>query len=305
MVRNLPPRYVQDRFIALLGSYGFDGTYDFVYVPHAASNKNKNKGYAFVNFLNAEYAKRLREVWDLQCIFHAEQSTRSLTRSVRIPRRSLKGVSVGYAAIQGVEANLANLRVRQGKGNTPAFYCAVQPARTTTSSTNQKGNPRDEKLRIPASTTTSSTNQKGNPRDEKHRIPACTTTLSTNQEGKRYWRIKGNPRDEKHWIPARTTTSSTNQEGKQYNQKGNLRDDKHQMRFSRDTNRSYTETRAPNTAWPSYLMAYEFSVRGKEVAFLVPCDLPCNFPCNFPLQNKVVNDPGWRDVGHFINSAHF
>merc|ERR1712112_580386 len=98
MVRNLPPRYVQDRFIALLDSYGFDGTYDFVYVPHAASNKNKNKGYAFVNFLNAEYAKRLREVWDLQCIFHAEQSTRSLTRSVRIPRRSLKGVSVGYAA---------------------------------------------------------------------------------------------------------------------------------------------------------------------------------------------------------------
>jgi len=276
MVRNLPPRYVQDRFIALLGSYGFDGTYDFVYVPHAASNKNKNKGYAFVNFLNAEYAKRLREVWDLQCIFHAEQSTRSLTRSVRIPRRSLKGVSVGYAAIQGVEANLANLRVRQGKGNTPAFYCAVQPARTTTSSTNQKGNPRDEKLRIPASTTTSSTNQKGNPRDEKHRIPTRTTTLSTNQEGNRYWGLKGNPRDEKH-----------------------------QMRFNWDANRSYTETRASNTAWPSYPMAHsrrsgrnEFSVGGKQVASLpfwfFPYGFPYDFPCDFPLQNKVVNDPGWR-----------
>jgi len=110
---------MQDRFIALLDSYGFEGTYDFVYVPYC-TEKRKNKGYGFVNFLDAENGKRLYRLWNLQQVFPAVHSS-----------QSIKALTVGYGAIQGAEENV---RALQEKNNPPNFYRAVQPARITHSS---------------------------------------------------------------------------------------------------------------------------------------------------------------------------
>jgi len=115
-VSNLPQRCKQDRFIALLDSYGFEGTYDFVYVPYC-TEKRKNKGYGFVNFLDAENGKRLYKLWNLQQVFPAVHSS-----------QSIKALTVGYGAIQGAEENV---RALQEKNNPPEFYSAVQPARIT------------------------------------------------------------------------------------------------------------------------------------------------------------------------------
>jgi len=118
-VCNLPRRCMQDRFIALLDSYGFEGTYDFVYVPYCIE-KRKNRGYGFVNFLDAENGKRLRSLWNLQQVFPAVHST-----------QPTKAITVGFAVIQGAEENV---RALLDKNNPPTFYRAVQPARTTSSS---------------------------------------------------------------------------------------------------------------------------------------------------------------------------
>jgi len=118
MVRNLPQRCKQERFINLLDSYGFEGTYDFVYVPYC-TKRRKNKGYGFVNFLDVENGKLLHRLWNRQQVFPAVS-----------PTQPTKALSVGFAATQGVEENVRALQ----DNDSLTFYRAVQPARITGSS---------------------------------------------------------------------------------------------------------------------------------------------------------------------------
>eukprot|EP00928_Gymnodinium_smaydae_P061180 TRINITY_DN45331_c0_g1_i1.p1 TRINITY_DN45331_c0_g1~~TRINITY_DN45331_c0_g1_i1.p1 ORF type:complete len:429 (+),score=62.64 TRINITY_DN45331_c0_g1_i1:49-1287(+) len=58
MLRNIPNRYTQSMLLSLLEEHSFANRYDFVYLPMDFRN-GVNLGYAFVNLLTHEDAKRL------------------------------------------------------------------------------------------------------------------------------------------------------------------------------------------------------------------------------------------------------
>lgn len=93
MVRNIPNRYTQKELIREMESLGFAGTYDFVYLPMDKATMG-NVGYAFVNFVNHESARRCMEVFD-QYMFKKHRS-----------KARAKIATVSVAHIQGLEANL-------------------------------------------------------------------------------------------------------------------------------------------------------------------------------------------------------
>jgi len=59
MLRNLPNNYTRDMLLELLDDQGFNGKYDFVYLP-VDFKRMAGLGYAFVNMEKHEYAE---EVW--------------------------------------------------------------------------------------------------------------------------------------------------------------------------------------------------------------------------------------------------
>lgn len=92
MIRNIPNRYTRKMLMCELDSLGFLGQYDFIYVP-MDRNTHWNVGYAFVNFVKPENAKRCIEM---------------LTdyRFRRFRRSSSKVTQVSAAHIQGLEKNM-------------------------------------------------------------------------------------------------------------------------------------------------------------------------------------------------------
>jgi RNA recognition motif-containing protein len=95
MIRNIPNLYTQQELIAELEELGFQGTFDFLYSPLDKCTLS-NVGYAFVNFVSNEWARR--------CITrlrnHAFKRHSSKVRQ--------KVASVSVAHIQGLEKNLAH-----------------------------------------------------------------------------------------------------------------------------------------------------------------------------------------------------
>jgi len=63
LLRNLPKDYTRTQLIELLEDEGFDGTFDFVYVPMDFSSE-ASLGYAFVNFTAPGDARRCWEMFD-------------------------------------------------------------------------------------------------------------------------------------------------------------------------------------------------------------------------------------------------
>ena len=94
MMRNIPRRCTQRMLMADVIATGYGNSVDFVYLPTDISS-GRNLGYAFVNFLKPEFAECFRES------FHKKH--------LSAMRGSRAGLSVSFAVIQGLEANLENV----------------------------------------------------------------------------------------------------------------------------------------------------------------------------------------------------
>lgn len=94
MIRNIPRKCTQRMLVADIIAAGFRNTMDFVYLPTDISSA-KNLGYAFVNFVQPEYAKSFRD------IFHKKHLAST--------RGSRAGLTVSFAIIQGLQANVENV----------------------------------------------------------------------------------------------------------------------------------------------------------------------------------------------------
>lgn len=92
MVRNIPNRYTRKMLMDELDTLGFQSQYDFIYLP-MDKNTHWNVGYSFVNFVDAEAAKR--------CI---ELMTDYRFRKFRHNPGKVAQVSVAH--IQGLQRNL-------------------------------------------------------------------------------------------------------------------------------------------------------------------------------------------------------
>jgi len=53
MMKNIPNNYTRNMFLEMLNEEGFEGLYDFVYLP-CDFNRDANLGYAFVNLTRAD-----------------------------------------------------------------------------------------------------------------------------------------------------------------------------------------------------------------------------------------------------------
>lgn len=87
MIKGIPCKYSQNRMIQLLDKMGFEGKYDFMYLPHVGKSSS-NLGYAFVNFVEAE---------------SVPLCTTALDGLQLDPERSVKTCRVIPADIQGLD----------------------------------------------------------------------------------------------------------------------------------------------------------------------------------------------------------
>eukprot|EP00931_Biecheleriopsis_adriatica_P037016 TRINITY_DN21250_c0_g1_i1.p1 TRINITY_DN21250_c0_g1~~TRINITY_DN21250_c0_g1_i1.p1 ORF type:complete len:491 (+),score=97.60 TRINITY_DN21250_c0_g1_i1:102-1475(+) len=104
MIRNVPNQYFREQFMQELDKLGFEGKYDFVYLPIDRQTQ-WNVGYAFVNFEEAASATWCMEV----------MCGHKFTRIHPGQQQRLAQVSVAH--LQGLEENLAHYE------NTAVFSC--------------------------------------------------------------------------------------------------------------------------------------------------------------------------------------
>uniref|UniRef100_A0A7S4RM64 RRM domain-containing protein n=1 Tax=Alexandrium monilatum TaxID=311494 RepID=A0A7S4RM64_9DINO len=91
MIQNLPGNLTQRSLKMAMDNLGFEGQYDFLYLP-TAFGSGASHGYAFVNFPVPASAQRLREIWDRR---------RPWGRGMEKP------LHIRPAVLQGLEANTA------------------------------------------------------------------------------------------------------------------------------------------------------------------------------------------------------
>lgn len=94
MIRNIPRKCTQRMLMGDIAGVGFSDKVDFVYLPTDISSA-KNLGYAFINFKAAEFASDFRGRFNKKHLCSL--------------RGSRAGLSVTFAVIQGLEANVENV----------------------------------------------------------------------------------------------------------------------------------------------------------------------------------------------------
>eukprot|EP00929_Paragymnodinium_shiwhaense_P095516 TRINITY_DN566_c0_g2_i1.p1 TRINITY_DN566_c0_g2~~TRINITY_DN566_c0_g2_i1.p1 ORF type:complete len:423 (-),score=120.42 TRINITY_DN566_c0_g2_i1:485-1606(-) len=90
MLRNIPNRYTAEELLAEVISKGFEGQFDFFYLPIDFTTK-RNRGYSFINFNAVDVAKRFMST------FHDQRLTRYSTQKI---------LEVSPALTQGFQANI-------------------------------------------------------------------------------------------------------------------------------------------------------------------------------------------------------
>lgn len=108
MIRNVPRQYNQDILVELMNKAGFQGSYDFVYLPINVHNL-RNRGYAFVNFISPDVARLFKAVFEQQPMDSSENG---------------KDIWIHPAAIQGYEANYYHSRSNNCSASQPLFLRA-------------------------------------------------------------------------------------------------------------------------------------------------------------------------------------
>jgi hypothetical protein len=94
MLRNIPNKYTQRMLLDQLNHSGFEGKYDFFYLPIDFRNRC-NVGYAFINFLSNATATEFKKQFD----------------GVKLTGfNSQKICEVSYARVQGLKANIEHYR---------------------------------------------------------------------------------------------------------------------------------------------------------------------------------------------------
>jgi len=106
MLRNIPNKYTQKMLLEHLEVNGFGGTYDFFYLPIDFRNRC-NVGYAFINFVAPEHAKRFLN---------------TLNRAKLPAYNSSKVCEVTFAHVQGLEQNIEHYRNSPVNGVPIAAY---------------------------------------------------------------------------------------------------------------------------------------------------------------------------------------
>jgi hypothetical protein len=96
MIRNIPNRYAQKDFIREFDKLGFQGTYNFLYLP-MDKNTNASVGYCFVNFINHHWAAKCADVFR-NYLLKKQKNGKG------------KYATVCAAHLQGLEANVEHYR---------------------------------------------------------------------------------------------------------------------------------------------------------------------------------------------------
>jgi len=111
MLRHVPSKFSQSELMTRIDFLGFIDKYDFLYLP-AKRKGRSHRGFAFVNFVQEEYAKKFRDV------VHA---TRALTHG-----NSGKAPVVTRADLQGFEASVAHYKwSNKTRGHEPLIFRPV------------------------------------------------------------------------------------------------------------------------------------------------------------------------------------
>eukprot|EP00971_Amphidinium_carterae_P151362 3001030-Amphidinium_carterae.1 len=98
MVQNLPRLFSQKDLMNSLDMLGFEGTYDFCYLPVCFTNGHC-RGYAFINFRRPTFAARLLAEWqDAKYLLNKKQK---------------KPLLVTFAETQGLTALLAQPQMKR------------------------------------------------------------------------------------------------------------------------------------------------------------------------------------------------
>jgi len=74
MIQQIPFKYTQKEFMNEINLEGFEGTYDFLYLPVDARNPG-NRGFGFINFLSASFADQFYRKYHGKKLRQYEAST--------------------------------------------------------------------------------------------------------------------------------------------------------------------------------------------------------------------------------------
>ena len=106
MLRNIPNKYTQRMLLDQLSELGYEGQYDFFYLPIDFRNRC-NVGYAFINFTSPDVATKFKNH------LHGYRLTGF---------NSQKICEVSYARVQGLKANIQHYRNSPVNGITIPEY---------------------------------------------------------------------------------------------------------------------------------------------------------------------------------------